>query len=169
MLRTNEIKSIMRKLRENPEAEEVKNESAKSEATEAVTEEVKAEATDEVKNESLVTEAEETDTENDTSEADLLLARLEDIIARFEKALAIVDGEGEEEGGEEGGEEEAPAEDEMPPEEEGGEEGGEEAPAEEEEAEAEESYQPSLEDRLAALERRFTESRRRRACRKFNR
>lgn len=166
MLRTNEIKSIMRKLRENPEAEEVKNESAKSEATEAVTEEVKAEAKDEVKNESLVTEAEEADTENDTSEADLLLARLEDIIARFEKALAIVDGEGEEEGGEEGGEEEAPAEEEMPPEEEGGEE---EAPAEEEEAEAEESYQPSLEDRLAALERRFTESRRRRACRKFNR
>lgn len=166
MLRTNEIKSIMRKLRENPEAEEVKNESAKSEATEAVTEEVKAEATDEVKNESLVTEAEEADTENDTSEADLLLARLEDIIARFEKALAIVDGEGEEEGGEEGGEEEAPAEDEMPSEEEGGEE---EAPAEEEEAEAEESYQPSLEDRLAALERRFTESRRRKACRKFNR
>lgn len=166
MLRTNEIKSIMRKLRENPEAEEVKNESAKTEATEAVTEEVKAEAKDEVKNESLVTEAEETDTENDTSEADLLLARLEDIIARFEKALAIVDGEGEEEGSEEGGEEEAPAEDEMPPEEEGGEE---EAPAEEEEAEAEESYQPSLEDRLAALERRFTESRRRRACRKFNR
>lgn len=166
MLRTNEIKSIMRKLRENPEAEEVKNESAKTEATEAVTEEVKAEAKDEVKNESLVTEAEETDTENDTSEADLLLARLEDIIARFEKALAIVDGEGEEEGGEEGGEEEAPTEEEMPPEEEGGEE---EAPAEEEEAEAEESYQPSLEDRLAALERRFTESRRRRACRKFNR
>lgn len=145
MLRTNEIKSIMRKLRENPEA---------------VTEEVKAEAKDEVKNESLVTEAEETDTENDTSEADLLLARLEDIIARFEKALAIVDDEGEEGGGEE-----APAEDEMPPEEEG----GEEAPAEEEEAEAEESYQPSLEDRLAALERRFTESRRRRACHKFNR
>lgn len=134
MLRTNEIKSIMRKLRNNNE---------------------------EVKNESLIKEAEEVDTENDTSEADLLLARLEDIISRFEKALAIVDGE-DEEGGEEV--EEAPVEDEMPPEEEGGEE---EVQAEEEEAE--ESYQRSLEYRLAALERRFTESRRRKACRKFTR
>ena len=93
MLRTNEIKSIMRKLRENPQTEEVKNESVKEEATETVNEEVKADA-EEVKTESLVTEADETDTENDTSEADLLLARLEDIIARFEKALAIVDEEG---------------------------------------------------------------------------
>ena len=136
MLRTNEIKSIMRKLRNNNE---------------------------EVKNESLIKEAEEVDTENDTSEADLLLARLEDIISRFEKALAIVDDE-DEEGGEEV--EEAPAEDEMPPEEEGGEE---EVQSEEEEAEAEESYQRSLEYRLAALERRFTESRRRKACHKFTR
>lgn len=133
MLRTNEIKSIMRNLRNN----------------------------EEVKNESLIKEAEEVDTENDTSEADLLLARLEDIISRFEKALAIVDSE-EEEGGEEA--DEAPAEDEMPPEE-----SEEEAPAEDEEAEAEESYQRSLEYRLAALERRFTESRRRKACRKFTR
>lgn len=133
MLRTNEIKSIMRKLRGN----------------------------EEVKNESLIKEAEEVSTENDTSEADLLLARLEDIISRFEKALSIVDDEDEE------GAEEAPAEDEMPPEEDG----DEEAPAEEEEAEAEaeESYQRSLEYRLAALERRFTESRRRKACRKFTR
>lgn len=131
MLRTNEIKSIMRKLRGN----------------------------EEVKNESLIKEAEEVGTENDTSEADLLLARLEDIISRFEKALSIVDDEDEE------GVEEAPAEDEMPPEEDG----DEEAPAEEEEAEAEESYQRSLEYRLAALERRFTESRRRKACRKFTR
>ena len=115
MLRTNEIKSIMRQLRENPSAESVKNES-------------------------LTNEAEETNTENDTSDSDLLLARLEDIISRFEKALAIVDAE------------EDPTE---------------EAPAEDEEAPAEESYSPSLEDRLAALERRFTESRRRKACRKF--
>ena len=121
MLRTNEIKSIMRQLRENPSAESVKNES-------------------------LTNEAEETNTENDTSDSDLLLARLEDIISRFEKALAIVDAE-------EDPTEEAPAEDE-------------EAPAEDEET-AEESYSPSLEDRLAALERRFTESRRRKACRKF--
>lgn len=136
MLRTNEIKSIMRKLRDNSSAEEIKNES-------------------------LMTEAEDVSTDNDTSEADLLLARLEDIISRFEKALAIVDSE-------EGGEE-APAEDEVPEEEEAPVE-DEEIPAdEEEEAEAEESYKPSLEDRLAALERRFTESRRRRACRKFMR
>ena len=51
-------------------------------------------------------------------------------------------------------------------EEEGGEE---EVQSEDEEAEAEESYQRSLEYRLAALERRFTESRRRKACRKFTR
>jgi hypothetical protein len=133
MLRTNEIKSIMRKLRDH----------------------------EEVKNESLIKEAEEVGTENDTSEADLLLARLEDIISRFEKALAIVDGEDEEAEAEE-----APSEDEMPHEEDGGEE---EAPAEDEEAEAEEAYQRSLEYRLAALERRFTESRRRKACRKFTR
>ena len=126
MLRTNEIKSIMRQLRENPSAESVKNES-------------------------LTNEAEETNTENDTSDSDLLLARLEDIISRFEKALAIVDAE------------EAPAEDEEAPDEEAPDE---EAPAEDEET-AEESYSPSLEDRLAALERRFTESRRRKACRKF--
>lgn len=134
MLRTNEIKSIMRKLRGN----------------------------EEVKNESLIKEAEEVGTENDTSEADLLLARLEDIISRFEKALAIVDDEDEE------GAEEAPAEDEIPVEDEEGVD-EEEAPVEEEEAEAEESYQRSLEYRLAALERRFTESRRRKACRKFTR
>ena len=171
----------MRKLRENPE--EVKNESeVKAEAevkNEAEVKEVEAEVTNEaevkevedqnVVNESLTVKNEEEDaaTENDTSESDLLLARLEDIISRFEKALAIVD-----EQPEEGGEEEAPADEEVPAEEggeEAPEEGGEEEAAEEEEPAAEESYQPSLEDRLAALERRFTESRRRRACKKFTR
>jgi hypothetical protein len=141
MMRTNEIKSIMRQLRENQE----------------------------VTNESLnrVNEAEEdTKTENDTSAADLLLARLEDIISRFEKALAIADGEDEEEQApeEEGGDEEAPEEEEPAEDEEG----GEEEQPEEEEA-AEEAYQRSLEDRLAALERRFTESRRRNMCRRFTR
>ena len=141
MMRTNEIKSIMRQLRESQE----------------------------VTNESLnrVNEAEEdTKTENDTSAADLLLARLEDIISRFEKALAIADGEDEEEPApdEEGGEGETPEEEEAPEEEEG----GEEEQPEEEEA-AEEAYQRSLEDRLAALERRFTESRRRKLCSRFTR
>ena len=138
MMRTNEIKSIMRQLRENQE----------------------------VTNESLnrVNEAEEdTKTENDTSAADLLLARLEDIISRFEKALAIADGEDEEEPApeEEGSDEEAPEEEEASEEEQ-----PEEEQPEEEEA-AEEAYQRSLEDRLAALERRFTESRRRKLCSRF--
>ena len=138
MQRINEIKSIMRQLKES-------------------------------KNESLITaksvneEAEnDTSTENDTSDADLLLARLEDIITRFEKALANVDGEGEEEQAnddEEQAEDEEPAEDEE-----------EAAPAEDEDEEqAEESYTRSLEDRLSALERRFTESRRRSLCKRFTR
>ncbi len=145
MNRNDEIKNIMRKLRESKNA-----------ATE-------------VKNEAVVRSImnEDTETENDASEADLILARLEDILARFEKVIAVADGEageeeeegGEEEPSEEGGEEEEAAEEEEAPEEEGG---------EEEEA-AEESYERSLEDRLAALERRFTESRRRNLCRRFTR
>ena len=141
MLRTNEIKSIMRKLRNN----------------------------EEVKNESLIKEAEEVGTENDTSESDLLLARLEDIISRFEKALAIVDEDEEATEDEAPMEDEEAAEDEAPMEDEETPAEDEEAPAEEEEEAAEESYQRALEKRLAALERRFTESRRRKACRKFTR
>jgi hypothetical protein len=139
MMRTNEIKSIMRQLRESKETT----------------------------NESLnrVNEAEEdTKTENDTSAADLLLARLEDIISRFERALSIADGEDEEQPeDEEPVEDKEPSEDETQPEDE---ETPEEQPEEEEAAEA---YQRSLEDRLAALERRFTESRRRKLCRRFTR
>ena len=137
MQRTNEIKSIMRRLRES----NVKNESV------------------------VMNEAEDTDTstENDASESDLLLARLEDIISRFEKVIAASTGEDEEEPEEEP-EAEAEEGEEAEPEEEP------EAEAEEgEEAEAEESYNRSLEDRLAALERRFTESRRRYLCRNFRR
>ena len=140
MTRNDEIKNIMRKLRE------VKK--------------------DEVKNESLVHSVnEETETENDASEADLVLARLEDILARFEKVLAVATGEAEEEetaeepAEEEGGEEEATEETEE-------EETTEET---EEEETAEESYERSLEDRLAALERKFTESRRRNLCKRFTR
>ena len=144
MQRTNESKSIMRRLRESNKEAEVKNESL-----------IMNEAED---------EDADADTENDASESDLLLARLEDIISRFEKVIAAATGEDEEEGEEdtpeEGEEEEAPEEEEPAEDEEG---------EEEEEEPAEESYERSLEDRLAALERRFTEARRRYLCRNFRR
>lgn len=142
MNRNDEIKNIMRKLRECKK-EDVKNESL------------------------LHSVNEETETEADASEADLVLARLEDILARFEKVLSVATGEaeaeetGEEDTAEEGGEEEATDK-----------EGDEEEAADEEPAEeepAEESYERSLEKRLAALERRFTESRRRNLCKRFHR
>ena len=143
MNRNDEIKNIMRKLRECKK-EDVKNESL------------------------LHSVNEETETEADASEADLVLARLEDILSRFEKVLSVATGEAEsEETGEkedtdkEGSEEEATDE-----------EGGEEETADEEGGEeeaAEESYKRSLEKRLAALERRFTESRRRNLCKRFHR
>ena len=143
MNRNDEIKNIMRKLRECKK-EDVKNESL------------------------LHSVNEETETEADASEADLVLARLEDILARFEKVLSVATGEAE---AEETGEEEAT--DEEGSEEDTGEEGGEkeqtdEEGGEEEEA-AKESYERSLEKRLAALERRFTESRRRNLCKRFHR
>ena len=134
MNRNDEIKNIMRKLRECKK-EDVKNESL------------------------LHSVNEETETEADASEADLVLARLEDILARFEKVLSVATGEAE---AEETGEEEATDK-----------EGTEEEPTDEEGSEdekpAEESYERSLEKRLAALERRFTESRRRNLCKRFNR
>ena len=144
MNRNDEIKNIMRKLRECKK-EDVKNESL------------------------LHSVNEETETEADASEADLVLARLEDILARFEKVLSVATGEAE---AEETGEEEAT--DEVGSEEETTDkEGSEEEPTDEETAEdeepAEESYERSLEKRLAALERRFTESRRRNLCKRFNR
>ena len=147
MNRNDEIKNIMRKLRECKK-EDVKNESL------------------------LHSVNEETETEADASEADLVLARLEDILSRFEKVLSVATGEAEsEETGEkedtdkEGSEEEATDEEggeEEAADEEGDEEGGEEEAAEE-------SYERSLEKRLAALERRFTESRRRNLCKRFHR
>ena len=143
MNRNDEIKNIMRKLRECKK-EDVKNESL------------------------LHSVNEETETEADASEADLVLARLEDILARFEKVLSVATGEAE---AEETGEEEAT--DEEGSEEDTGEEGGAKEPTDEEGGEeeeaAEESYERSLEKRLAALERRFTESRRRNLCKRFNR
>ena len=144
MNRNDEIKNIMRKLRECKK-EDVKNESL------------------------LHSVNEETETEADASEADLVLARLEDILARFEKVLSVATGEAEsEETGEkedtdkEGSEEETTDEEETGEEETTDEEGSEEEPAEE-------SYERSLEKRLAALERRFTESRRRNLCKRFHR
>ena len=143
MNRNDEIKNIMRKLRECKK-EDVKNESL------------------------LHSVNEETETEADASEADLVLARLEDILARFEKVLSVATGEAE---AEETGEEEAT--DEEGSEEDTSEEGGEKEPTDEEGGEeekaAEESYERSLEKRLAALERRFSESRRRNLCKRFNR
>ena len=147
MNRNDEIKNIMRKLRECKK-EDVKNESL------------------------LHSVNEETETEADASEADLVLARLEDILSRFEKVLSVATGEAEsEETGEkedtdkEGSEEEAT--DEEGGEEETADEEGDEEGSEEEAAE--ESYERSLEKRLAALERRFTESRRRNLCKRFHR
>lgn len=136
MQKTTEIKSIMRQLREQ-----------------------------DVKNESLVTEA-EVDTENDSSELELQLARLEDIISRFEKVVNAAGEDEEPAEDEQPADEEQPAEDEEPAEEQSAED--EEQPAEDEEA-AEESYSRSLEKRIANLERKFTESRRRKFCRKFTR
>ena len=143
MNRNDEIKNIMRKLRECKK-EDVKNESL------------------------LHSVNEETETEADASGGGWVLARLGDILARFEKVLSVATGEAE---AEETGEEEAT--DEEGSEEDTGEEGGEkeqtdEEGGEEEEA-AKESYERSLEKRLAALERRFTESRRRNLCKRFNR
>lgn len=143
MNRNDEIKNIMRKLRECKK-EDVKNESL------------------------LHSVNEETETEADASEADLVLARLEDILARFEKVLSVATGEAE---AEETGEEEAT--DKEDTEEDTAEKGSEEEPTDEEGGEdeepAEESYERSLEKRLAALERRFTESRRRNLCKRFHR
>ena len=143
MNRNDEIKNIMRKLRE------CKKEDAKNESL-------------------LHSVNEETETEADASEADLVLARLEDILARFEKVLSVATGEAE---AEETGEEEAT--DKEDTEEDTAEKGSEEEPTDEEGGEdeepAEESYERSLEKRLAALERRFTESRRRNLCKRFHR
>ena len=144
MNRNDEIKNIMRKLRECKK-EDVKNESL------------------------LHSVNEETETEADASEADLVLARLEDILARFEKVLSVATGEAD---SEETGEEEATDAEETGEEEATDEEGSEEEATDEEGSEeepAEESYERSLEKRLAALERRFTESRRRNLCKRFHR
>ena len=132
MQRINEIKSIMRQLKD-------------SKAT-----------TESLENVKLVTESEDTETENDTSNFDLIIAKLEDILSRFEKVIAAAEGAANDDTPAED-EAEEPAEDEA------------EEPAPEDEEAAEESYTRSLERRIEDLERRFTESRRRSACRRFTR
>lgn len=164
MQRINEMKSIMRKLKE------IKNESVEEAKTDvAVVEEAKTEtpvneAVAKAVNEDDNGVTDEIETENDASENDLLMARLEDLVARLERLAPAED---------EAPAEETPAEEEeAPAEEEGGEEETEGEGTEEEGGEEEveeESYERSLEERLAALERRFTESRRRSLCRRFNR
>ena len=137
MSRTNEIKSIMRQLKENKKSDKVKYEAVNRAINE------------------------EDSTENDSSEEDLLIARLEDILSRFEKVIAVADGEAEEDKPEEPAEEEEESAEEDKPEEEPAEEEGEEP--------AEESYTRSLERRIADLERRYTESRRRNLVKSFRR
>ena len=141
MARINEIKSIMRQLKDSKTF-----------------------------NESLINEAEESDTttENDACESDLVIARLEDILSRFEKVIAAAEGDTDDETPAEDEEsEEEPAEEEESEEEPVEDEASEEEPAEDETAE--ESYTRSLERRIRDLERRYTESRRRSACRRFTR
>lgn len=146
MARTNEIKSIMRQLRNS---EKTKNESIRR---------------------CFEEDENETTTENDVSESDVLMARLEDIISRFEKALSIVDEEepteDEEPAEEELAEDEEPMEDEEPVEEEPAEESFRRMVARNRRIKAE---QASLERRIAMLERKLVESRRRKSVRKFTR
>ena len=132
MARTNEIKSIMRQLRNS---EKTKNESVRR---------------------CFEEDENETTTENDVSESDVLMARLEDIISRFEKALSIVD--------EEEPAEEEPVEEE--PEEEPAEESFRRTVARNRRVKEEKA---SLERRIAMLERKLVESRRRKIARKFTR
>lgn len=157
MQRINEMKSIMRKLKE------IKNESVEADTSAPVNEAVlKA-----VNEEADKNGEDEISTENDASENDLLLARLEDLVDRLERVIPADEEEKEETPAEEeGASDEEPSEEETPEEETSEDE---EAPEEESEESAEEAYHRSLEERLAALERRFTESRRRSLCSRFKR
>ena len=132
--RINEMKSIMRKLKDT------KNESLSAD----------------IKNESLNdSKCEEVETDNDTSDGDLLLAKLDDLISRLENALSLAEDD-----------DKSPAEDEGNSDESNSDEDN----SDEDNADnTEESLNRSLEERLAALERRFTESRRRSLVKRFMR
>ena len=71
MQNTTEIKAIMRKLKEADKCSKVKNEGFRSKFY----------------------ENDNTETENDASEKDLMLARLEDIVSRFEKVIGAAEGD----------------------------------------------------------------------------
>ena len=141
--RSIEVKSIMRRLREQDKTA-AKNESVRRNFNE------------------------DSNSENDGSEADLVLARLEDILARFEKVIAAATGEEAEET-EEQPVDEAPEDEASDEEMQSEDEDNNEDENNEDEDAAKESYHRSLEDRIASLERRYTESRRRQRCRSFKR
>lgn len=152
--RINEMKSIMRKLKGT------KNESLSAD----------------VKNESLNdSKCEEVETDNDASDGDLLLAKLDDLISRLENALSLAEdddkspaedeGDSDEDNSDEGNSDESNSDESNSDEDNSDEDNSDEDNADN----AEESLNRSLEERLAALERRFTESRRRSLVKRFMR
>ena len=149
MQNTTEIKAIMRKLKDADKCSKTKNESFRSKFY----------------------ESDNTETENDASEKDLMLARLEDIVSRFEKVIGAAEGdqpEDEDTADETVDEtEEGTVEDEDAVDETVEDDTTEDDTTEDEDAEkeAKESYMR----RLARLERRYTEQRRRNMRRGFRR
>lgn len=144
MQNTTEIKAIMRKLKEADKCSKSKNESFRSKFY----------------------ESDNAETENDTSEKDLMLARLEDIVSRFEKVIGAAEGDQPED--EDTSEETVDeTEEDTVEDEDTTDETAEDDTTEDEETEkeAKESYMR----RLARLERRYTEQRRRNMRRGFRR
>ena len=144
MQNTTEIKAIMRKLKEADKCSKVKNEGFRSKFY----------------------ESDDTETENDASEKDLMLARLEDIVSRFEKVIGAAEGDQPED--EDTVDETVDeTEEDSVEDEDTADETAEDDTTEDEEAEkeAKESYMR----RLARLERRYTEQRRRNMRRGFRR
>jgi hypothetical protein len=149
MQRINEMKSIMRKLKDT------KNESLSAD----------------IKNESLNdSKCEEVETDNDTSDGDLLLAKLDDLISRLENALSLAEDDDKSPAEDEGNSDEGNSDEGNSDEDNADENNDDEDKSDEDNADnTEESLNRSLEERLAALERRFTESRRRNLVKRFMR
>ena len=144
MQNTTEIKAIMRKLKDADKCSKTKNESFRSKFY----------------------ESDNTETENDASEKDLMLARLEDIVSRFEKVIGAAEGDQPED--EDTTDETVDeTEEDTVEDEDTADETVEDDTTEDEETEkeAKESYMR----RLARLERRYTEQRRRNMRRGFRR
>ena len=139
MQNTTEIKAIMRKLKDADKCSKAKNEGFRSKFY----------------------ENDNTETENDASEKDLMLARLEDIVSRFEKVIGAAEGDQPED------EDTADEIEDTVEDEDTADETVEDDTTEDEdtEKEAKESYMR----RLARLERRYTEQRRRNMRRGFRR